>query len=383
MSRMEHIDILIIGAGVVGLAVAAELSKKFIGYSIVLIDKNDKFGQETSSRNSEVIHAGLYYPTGSIKTKTCVEGKQLLYNFCEEWEIPHQRLGKLIIARHNTEIPTLEAIKEAGQKNGVNDLELLGSRQVAQMEPHLQAVAALFSPSTGIINTHRLMAQLQWLSLKRGVMIAYRHEAIHLEYDGDKFYVYCRGPDHKTEIIACSWLINCAGLAADHIAKWPGIDIDKAHYRIYPCKGEYFSVSPSKAALISHLIYPPPLEDLKGLGIHATKTLDGRLRLGPSAFYVDSLDYKVNPEHATEFFDAAKTYLPFLELADLQPEMAGIRPKLQAPGELFRDFVVCHEIERGFQGLINLIGIESPGLTSALSLAVMVAGLIKEAGIEK
>lgn len=376
---MEHIDILIIGAGVVGLAVAAELTERFKEHSVVLIDKGDKFGQEISSRNSEVIHAGLYYPTGSVKARTCVEGNRLLYLFCEEWGVPYQRLGKLIIACHDTEIPALESIQEQGQKNGISDLEFLEGRQLARMEPCLDAVAALFSPSTGVINTHRLMAQLQWITLKKGGLIAYRHEAIRLEHKGNKFHVYCKGPDNKTEIISCSWLINCAGLSADRIAKGLGMDIDEANYRIYFCKGEYFSVSQSKANLISHLIYPLPPGGLEGLGIHATKTLDGRLRLGPNVFYVDSVDYEVDSEHATEFFDSARAYLPFLEFADLQPDMAGIRPKLQAPGAPFRDFVICHETERGFRGLINLIGIESPGLTSALSLAVMVADLIEEA----
>ncbi|MDP4128449.1 MAG: FAD-dependent oxidoreductase, partial [Bacillota bacterium] len=183
-------------------------------------------------------------------------------------------------------------------------------------------------------------------------------------------------PSGQFESIHCEWLINCAGLNSDQIVSLLGINVDEIGYRIYPCKGEYFCVSNTKSALVSRLIYPPPLKDLKGLGIHATKSMDGRLKFGPNAIYTETINYDVNEDHAQEFYNAVNTYMPFLNYTDFLPDMAGIRPKIQAPGESFRDFIVCHEVERGFEGLINLIGIESPGLTSSLTLAKMVKGFI-------
>lgn len=374
---MEKVDIIVVGAGVVGLAVVAELASRLDGRSIVLFERHGKFGQETSSRNSEVIHAGIYYPPGSLKARLCVEGNRLLYDFCQKWEIPHQRLGKLIVAREKGEIASLETILAQGRKNGVLDLELLDGGQVAILEPNIRAMAAVFSPSTGIINSHLLMARLEWLALKGEAILAYRHEFIGVEPEGREYLVTYKGPNGTEESILCRYIINCAGLAADRIAALLGIDIVQDGYRIFPCKGEYFSVPNSKSKMVSRLIYPPPLKELKGLGIHSTKTLDGRLRLGPNAFYVDTLNYDVNPEHACDFFIAAQSYLPFLEPSDLQPDMAGIRPKVQAPGAPFRDFIVRHEADRDLEGVINLIGIESPGLTSCLSLAKMVTEIVE------
>ncbi len=373
---MKQVDIAIIGAGVVGLAVAVEVSGKFGDKSIVLVERHKKFGQETSSRNSEVIHAGIYYPTGSLKAKLCVDGNKRLYKFCTEWSIQHNRLGKLIIARTEEEIPVLETILQKGLDNGVFDLELLDANQVRKLEPDIQAVAAVLSPSTGIIDTHGLMSRLEWLARQQGTMFAYNHEIIMVEYVGNGYQVIYRGPDSRIDKMLCKCLINCAGLNADKIPSWLGMDIDQFAYRIYPCKGEYFGISNAKSGLVSRLVYPPPLKELKGLGIHATKTLDGRLRIGPNAFYVDNLDYCVDEAHAIEFYNAIKTYLPFVDFIDLHPDMSGIRPKIQGPEDPVRDFVVKHEVGNGFRGLINLIGIESPGLTSSLSLAGMVGDLV-------
>lgn len=374
---MEKTDILIVGAGVVGLAVAVELSNRFENYTVVVVERHGKFGQEISSRNSEVIHAGIYYPKDSLKAKLCVEGNRLIYNFCRDWDIQYQRLGKLIVARDLDEIPALEAIMAQGRENGVTDLEFLDTKQVAQIEPFIRAVAAVYSPSTGIIDSHGFMKRLEWLAVNKGAMMAYRHEVVEVEASGHGYRVIFQGPDGKLESVLCHWLINCTGLSSDRVASMPGLNIDKAGYRIYPCKGEYFCVSNKKAGLISHLVYPPPLEGLKGLGIHVTKSIDGRIRLGPNAFYVNDVDYDVNLEHAAEFYESAKSYLPFLDFSDIQPDMSGIRPKLQPLDGSFRDFIVCHEAERGFEGIINLLGIESPGLTSSLSLARMVCNIVQ------
>lgn len=377
-AAVDTTDITIIGAGVVGLAVAAELADRFSNYSIVLLERHDSFGQETSSRNSEVVHAGIYYPAGSLKARLCVEGNPLLYDFCARWDIPCNRCGKLIVANTDEEVATLQSLITRGSENGVEDLQFLDRSRVASLEPHIRAAVAVFSPSTGIVDTHQLMARLEWLALKRKVMCAYQHEVTGIKPQKNGFAVFYNDPQHNSGNLTTSWLINCAGLASDYIAALMGIDIDGAGYRLYPCKGEYFSIPFSKAKRVSRLIYPPPYKDLKGLGIHVTKMLDGMVKLGPNAFYVDQIDYTVNPEHLGEFYASVTDYLPFLERDDLQPDMAGIRPKLQAPGTPIRDFVVCHEKERGLQGAINLIGIESPGLTSCLSLAKMVGDIIEE-----
>lgn len=375
----EKVDIAIIGAGVIGLAIAAEISAQQPGRSIIMLEKNEKFGQETSSRNSEVIHAGIYYPAGSLKARLCVEGKELLYDFCEKWAIPYRRCGKLIVASTPEEEDSLAGLMEQASANGVDDLELMESGQVKSLEPNICANKAISSPSTGIINSHHLMSRLEQLALENGVLPAYCHlvTAIEPKPAGETGYrLHFKNPDGSTDTLECCYLVNCAGLYSDQIAALAGIDITAAGYKLHYCKGEYFSLPPSKANLVSRLIYPPPLQALTGLGIHATISLDGRLRLGPNTVYVDNEEYSIDPSHSSDFFQAARSYLPFIEEDDLEPEMAGIRPKLSGPGEPFRDFIISEETDRGLPGLINLIGIESPGLTSALSIARLVAELV-------
>jgi len=375
---MDKTDIIIIGAGVVGLAIATELSEKFAGRSIILLEKHPKFGQETSSRNSEVIHAGIYYPAGSLKARLCVSGNRLLYAFCKKWNVPCRRMGKLIVAATDEEVETLDTLLSRGREIGVEDLQMINRNQAASYEPNIHAAAAILSPSTGVVDSHRLMSRLETLACKSGVTAAYRHEVTGIARSGSNTYtVSYRDAEQRQASIACQWLINSAGLSSDHMASLAGIDVDSAGYRIFPCKGEYFSISASKAKKISRLIYPPPFKDLRGLGIHVTKGLDGSVKLGPNAFYVEDLDCGVDPAHAQQFYTNIKAYLPFLEIDDLQPDMAGIRPKLQPPGTQIRDFVIRHETERGLNGLINLIGIESPGLTSCMSIARMVADIIE------
>lgn len=376
---MEQFDFAVIGAGVVGLAVAVELAQRFPNHSLLLLERHPKFGQETSSRNSEVIHSGIYYPTGSLKAQLCVSGKERLYEFCAHHQIPHQKTGKFIIVRNKEEIPSLEILMTQGEKNGVFDLKLLEQAEVQKMEPAIHAVAAILCPSTGIIDSHRLMACLETLLKQTEAIIAYGYEVTGLQKQNQTYTITCRNAGGETDQLGSRRLINCSGLAADKIAALLGIDPDQSAYRLYPCKGEYFSVKNSKAGLVSRLIYPPPLKELKGLGIHLTKSLDGQIRLGPNAFYVDdNADFSVNPEHAAAFFEATRSYLPFLESADLEPDTAGIRPKLQGPDAPIRDFVVAHEADKSLPGFINLIGIESPGLTSCLSLAKRVGEIIEE-----
>jgi L-2-hydroxyglutarate oxidase LhgO len=345
------------------------------------MERHGKFGQEASSRNSEIIHAGIYYSAGTLKARLCIEGNRMLYEFCSKWKVPHKRLGKLIVAREDDEIPPLERFFAKGRQNGVPDVQLLDRKQTATLEPHINAVAAILSPSTGIIDTHSLMSRLECMAKEQGAIIAYNHEVIGVEPGKNGYRVFYRRLGGLEDFIQCRWLINCAGLGGDRIASSLGIDIDEAGYRIFPCKGEYFSVRNSKAGLVTHLIYPLPLGNLKGLGIHTTKSLDGRLKLGPNAFYVDTIDYSVDPEHVSEFYSAAKTLLPFIEENDLQPDIAGIRAKIQPEMTLttkLSDFIVRHEEDRGLEGVINVMGIESPGLTCCLSLAKYVGNMMEE-----
>jgi len=361
----------------VGLAVAGELARRFPGPQAVLLERNPACGQETSSRSSEVIHAGIYYACGSLKARLCVEGKKLLYDFCRRWDVPHLPIGKLIVAKNSDEAATLEALMDCGRLNGVDDLQLLTRSRVQAMEPHVEAVSAVWSPSTGIIDSHALTARLAWCAAQQGATLACRHEVIGIDKAAGGYDVHFRSPDSAQGSLRCSRVINCAGLGADRVAALAGIDIDAAGYRLYFCKGEYFRMPQSKGRLVEHLVYPPPYKDLLGLGIHVTKSLDGMTKLGPNAFYVDGLNYDVDADHAREFYEGVKDYLPFLDCGDLQPDTSGIRPKVQAPGMPAQDFVIRHEADKGLPGFVNLIGIESPGLTSCLAIGSMVADMIE------
>ncbi len=375
---MIRADITIIGAGVTGLAVVAEVLKRFPKWTVILMESNEKFGMETSSRSSEVIHAGIYYPKNSLKALLCVKGKHLLYEFCDNHKVDCSRCGKLIVATKESEINTLHELLKKGSENGVEGLKILDSLEVSRLEPYIKCEAAILSPSTGIVDSHRLMQRLEANAVEKGVLTAYNHEVTAVEKKRDSYSVCYKTPGGGDEKLESSWVINSAGLMSDKIAEFAGIDIDSASYRLYPCKGEYFSIPHSKAKQISCLVYPPPFADMRGLGIHFTKSLDGRARLGPNAVYVEKSDYEVDPQHSNLFYEGVHSFLPFLNPEDLQPDMAGIRPKLQAPGTDLRDFVICHERERGFEHFINLIGIESPGLTSCLSIAEYVCDLIEE-----
>ncbi len=378
---MEKLDIAIVGAGVVGLAVAAEIARRQDELATIVLERHGKFGQDTSSRNSEVMHAGMYYPTGSLKAKLCVAGNPLLYDFCAKYGVPHQRIGKLIVARAEDEIAAVEEIHAQGTANGVPGLRLLGRNEANALEPNVTAAAALYSESTGIIDSHKLMARLEQQATANYAMLAYKHEVTGVRPVADGYEVSFLGPDGRTDAIGCRWLINCAGLYADRIAALCGIDPAAEGYEIIPVKGEYFSVGMSKSKLVSHLIYPPPLHGLKGLGTHVTKSLDGRARLGPNVHTPNGReDYDVDPDHLEEFYQAAATYLPFIERSDLAPDMAGVRPKRRSQNGEVMDFIIRHETERGLPGLINLVGIESPGLTACLAIANYVADMV-DAGL--
>jgi len=369
---MEKVDIIVIGAGAVGLSIAAELSRSY--KDIVVVERNPSFGQETSSRNSEVIHAGIYYPKDSLKLKTCLEGKALLYEFCARNNIPHKRLGKLIIAIDKNEIMDLERLYSRGRENGVDDLVLVSKARVRKMEPAINAEGAIYSPSTGIFDTHSFMKCLISSFEKNGGQIAYNTEVTGITKKGSMYEVTVIDSQKDSFTLNSAVVINCAGLNSDRIAALIGLE--KAEYRLKYCKGDYFRLSRSKEADIKHLIYPVPKEDGGGLGIHLTLDLAGSIRLGPDDEYVEKIDYNIDPSKARLFFKSVKTFLPFAELSGISPDTSGVRPKLQGKGELFRDFIIRDEDSNGFPGFIDLIGIESPGLTASLSITKMVAKMV-------
>ena len=370
------VDITIIGAGVVGLAIASRLSEKY--NNIFVLERNNKFGQEASSRNSEVIHSGIYYPRNSLKAQLCVKGNKLLYSLCEKENIPIRKCGKLIVATNEKEIEELNILYENAKNNGVNNLQFLDSEEIAKKEPHIFGIKALFSPSTGIIDTHSLMKYFETNSKDKQVDFAYQSNVISIDKINNGYRVFIKDSLKKDFSFTCSTIINCAGLESDKISKMVGIDNES--YKIHFCKGEYFSIRPPKNRLVSRLVYPVPNENLDGLGIHATIDMGGGLKLGPNVVYLDKneYDYKVDDSHQEEFFNSAKSYLPFLEKEDLQVEMAGIRSKIQTQGDTTKDFIINNEKDNGFPNFINLIGIESPGLTASMAIAEYVEELILE-----
>jgi L-2-hydroxyglutarate oxidase LhgO len=370
---LAEIDVTIIGAGIAGLAIAGEIARQ--KSSVFVFEKNHSFGLETSSRNSEVIHAGIYYPEESLKARLCVEGKRLLYELCDKHDIAYKKLGKIIVAASENEITQLEKLHEQGRKNGVEDLILLSQTELRKLEPNVEARAGLLSPSSGILDSHTLLKFLYNQARERGAEFVFGTEVIGIERMGAKYRVEIGDCEGISAFIS-QIVINAAGLNSDRMARLAGIHIAKAGYKLHYCKGEYFSLSSKYRNLVSRLIYPTP--EQAGHGIHMTMGLDGRVRLGPNARYVQTVDYAVDETQKEVFYNSAKRFLPFVELEDLEPEFAGIRPKLQNPSDTFRDFVIAHEEKAGFPGLINLIGIESPGLTASLAIARYVGRMVKE-----
>ena len=369
----NEVDIIIIGAGVVGLAIAAEVSRSY--KNIFVFEKNRTFGLETSSRNSEVIHAGMYYPENSFKAKFCVSGNQLLYDFCEKFNINHKRLGKLIVAADDVESKELERLYRQGIKNGIYGLQMLTRDDIKKLEPNVKAVAALLSPSTGVVDSYYLLRSFFGYAKENGVGFVFGAEVTGIEKNTGGYRVSVRDKD-GTYSATGRVVINAAGLYSDMVAQMAGIDPEKAGYKLHYCKGEYFSLSPKVGRLVNRLVYPVP--ELAGIGVHVTLSLDGRMKLGPNVKYTDTIEYSVDEKDKIDFFRAAQRYLPSIEPDDLAPDFAGIRPKLQAQGEGFRDYIIRDETDKGLPGLINLIGIESPGLTASPAIAKYVAGIVAD-----
>jgi len=365
---MDRFDIVVVGAGIIGLAVADRLSRA--GRDILVLEKEPSFGQHCSSRNSEVIHSGIYYPPDSLKARLCVDGNELLYRYLRENGIRHRRCGKIVVATSEDEAPALESLLRKGEKNGVSGLRILTAAEVRRMEPLVRCCAGLLVPSTGIMDTHQVMKRLEASAKERGALVVYNAEVTSVEPAGDGFRLAVRG---EREAIETGILVNCAGLWSEEISKMAGIDSDSAAYRLSWNKGEYFKTS--RYRNMSRLIYPVPEPDGAALGIHTVVRLDGELSFGPNSYSIDRIDYSVDGSHLQEFVRSVGKYMD-ISADDIWPDSSGIRPKLQGAGGEERDFVISSEEGKGLPGFVNLIGIESPGLTCCLRIAEAVTGLV-------
>jgi L-2-hydroxyglutarate oxidase LhgO len=366
-------EIVVIGAGVVGLAVAARLAPEHPG--LILLDRNPRYGMETSSRNSQVVHAGIYYPAGSLKARLCVEGRERVYDLCRRHQIPHAKTGKLITATRPEELPALEAVAKTALENGVALMQL-SEADARALEPRVRSAGALLSPESGIVDAHGLMDHFLQRALSAGAVFQPRANVVAIEPIAGGYRIAVDG-GAGVESFTSERLVNAAGLEADTIASLAGIDVGKARYRLHYRKGSYFSASTRCWKLVSRLVYPVPAKE--SLGVHVVLDTGGRLRFGPDAEYLPdrSTDYRVDPGKRDAFAEAARRLLPDVRDDDLEPDISGIRPKLQGKGEPFRDFVIAEESERGLPGFYDLIGIESPGLTAAPAIAEHVARLVR------
>jgi L-2-hydroxyglutarate oxidase LhgO len=358
---MADVDAIVIGAGVVGLACARELA--LAGQSVLVLEADSAIGTGTSSRNSEVIHAGLYYPVGSLKAKLCVEGRNRLYDYCATHGVQHRRCGKLIVATEADEIPRLEDLMRKGEANGCTDLRLLSGDEAMALEPALSCVAALLSPSTGIIDSHGYMLALRGDLEEAGGAIAFRAPMIAARPGEDGFIVSAGGADPLD--ITCSLLVNAGGLHASAVAVSIGALPLEAIPQTRYAKGNYFMLS--GRAPFSHLIYPAP--HAHGLGVHLTMDLGGQARFGPDVEWVENIAYAVDPGRVAGFGDAIRRYWPGMPEDSLIPGYSGIRPKICGPDDPAADFRIDGPGMHGLAGLVNLFGIESPGLTASLAIA--------------
>ncbi len=361
---METIETAVIGAGVIGLAVARRLSDA--GREVVVLESEDAFGTASSSRNSEVIHAGLYYPKDSLRARLCVSGKQALYRYCAERGVGHRRTGKLLVAADEDDIQALENMRVRAAANGVDDLRLLDAAEVRALEPALRCRSALFSPSSGIVDSHGLMLALLGEAQAHGAALALKSPVAGGETRAEGVVLDVGGAN-PTRILART-VVNCAGLGAQTVARSIRGADPKTIPPLYYGKGSYFTLAGKTP--FRHLIYPAPRPLASGwLGVHVTLDLAGRARFGPDLEWIERPDYGVEPSRATRFYPAIRRYWPELPEGSLQPGYAGVRPKLARAGEPERDFAILDPKETGVPGLFNLFGIDSPGLTSCLAIA--------------
>ena len=360
-AMLEKVDAIVVGAGIIGIAIARELA--LAGRDVMLVDGEPIQGSWTSSRNSEVIHAGLHYPIGSLKARLCVEGRDRLYEYCARHAVPHKRLGKLIFARDKDQIPILEEIMARGNAAGVEDLRIVDTDGARRLEPQLGCAAALFSPSTGIVDSHALMIALMGEAAANVAMFVPRVRVTRAVRREGAWHIHVKGEDEA--VLCTSTLVNSAGLGAQDLASAiEGLRPDFVP-PLYLARGIYFTLS--GRAPFEHLIYPVP--EPGGLGLHLTLDLAGQARFGPDVQWIDSIDYHLDATRKPAFITAAKAIWPDVDPDRLEPGYTGIRPKISGPGEPAADFVISLPSDHGCEGLVNLFGIESPGLTSALAIA--------------
>ena len=355
-------QVLVVGAGVVGLAVARAAARN--GHEVIVAEATKGIGNGVSSRNSEVIHAGLYYPTGSKRAWHCPRGRRMLYDFCASHGVPHRKCGKLIVATEDAEVAKMEAILQQGQANGVEGFRLIDGAAARAMEPALNCVAALHSPETGIVDSHSFMRALQGDLEDRGGAIAFNTKVERLTHTQAGWVVRFSGS--ASGELAVDAVVNSAGLGAQALARRTEDYPQDRVPRLVLARGNYFGYA--GRPVFSRLVYPAPRID-GGLGTHVTLDLAGRMRFGPDVEWIEEENYNVNPERAKSFYASIRRYWPGLPDNSLQPDYAGVRPKLTGPGEPAADFMIESPAHHGLPGLVHMFGIESPGLTSSLSLA--------------
>ncbi|KAL7194813.1 hypothetical protein ACSBR1_035111 [Camellia fascicularis] len=388
----ERVDCVVIGAGVVGIAVARDLSLK-LRRQVLVIDSGPTFGTGTSSRNSEVIHAGIYYPPNSLKALFCVKGRELLYKYCKEHDIPHKQIGKLIVATGSSEIPKLNSLMNLGIENGVDGLRMMEGYEAVRIEPELQCIKALLSPVSGILDSHSLMLSLVGEAESYGTTFSYNTTVIGGHREGNTICLHIsdskalenwdgKSPLQPELVLVPNFVVNSAGLSAPSLAKrFDGIDSEVIPSSYY-ARGCYFTLSNVKSPPFKHLIYPIP--EHGGLGVHVTLDLNGQVKFGPDVEWIDGVDdissfmnkfdYSLFTDRVNRFYPEIRKYYPSLKDGSLEPGYTGIRPKLSGPNQGSVDFVIQGEEIHGVPGLVNLFGIESPGLTSSMAIAEYVAG---------
>lgn len=363
---MERVDVVVVGAGVAGLASALALAEQ--GRSVCVLERHRRPGLETSTHNSGVIHAGIYYPPGSLKARLSVEGRPMLYDFCERHGVPHERCGKLIVAINDREVGELDAWRQRAATNGVERLEIVDRAFIEKREPAIRAKAALYSPDTGIVDAEALVKALLRAAEAQGVIFLAAAAFQGAQTNGDGIAVQT-----ARETIGARAVVNAAGLYADDVSRLLGGEV----FTIYPCRGEYAELVPTKRSLVNALVYPLPHASGHGLGVHLTRTTAGSVWLGPNVcFRTRKDDYEENREPLESFFESARTLLPDLRLEDLRLSGSGIRPKLHPPGEAFADFMIGRDAVN--PAVVQVAGIESPGLTSCLAIGRLVGEILRD-----
>jgi len=356
----DSVQCVVVGAGVVGLAVASRLARR--GVEVVVLEQHELIGSETSSRNSEVIHAGIYYPAGSLKARLCVVGKHMLYAYCEEFAVPHQRCGKIIVAAGDHQIETVKSYISKAAANGVDDLRWLDAAEVHALEPEVRTVGGVLSPSTGLIDSHAYMLSLQGELEQHGGMLALQTPVEKIVADAGEHIVYTPG-----YALRCRWVINAAGLQAPALTEQRPDPVQG-----YYAKGHYYAYSGAQP--FSRLVYP--VAEAGGLGVHVTLDLAGQVKFGPDVQWLDSPDYSFDESRFDDFVTAIRHYYPGLEPDRLHPSYTGIRPKLAPAGGGFEDFRIEGPDTHGLPGRVDLLGIESPGLTASLAIADEVSRML-------